>query len=341
MGCCVSAGQVPVAQLQSIEQSAINSAISLSSIDAMIDNNNAGRKASNPKRFARKQEPKLSIETDTRASSLGSHKSTVPSKPSPTPKLPSCEEDQDLSEEHAEDLPPTPVLETNYTMSEKMERRRSEILQEKAKIARVQSQALEQQVAVQQSRNYKRLYDVWMEHVNVDGVMDMDDLAGALSVFGMVIDTTRSFQRHIFKKFDVDSAGVIQYEDFSATIASFVGSNKDDDALQTLFEVFDIDQDGYLKLEDMARILLTQNQITMVATGQSEKNQVSYTKQQCLKLAKRMVAQYDSSEFNDDKISFEEFHKMMTSRTENDMIIEHMAAPSMDLAGVAASDLLN
>ena len=84
--------------------------------------------------------------------------------------------------------------------------------------------------------------------------MNIHGLTKALAVFGMIIDTDKDFQRHIFKKFDLDNEKEITYNDFSATIASFVGSNTDDDSLQTLFEIFDIDQDGYLELEDMARV---------------------------------------------------------------------------------------
>ena len=78
---------------------------------------------------------------------------------------------------------------------------------------------------------------------------------------------------------------------------------------------------------------MAQNQITIVVTGQqsseSSKN-VVYSKQQCLKQARRMVAEYDSEEFNDNKISFDEFKVMMNQRTENDMMIAHMQAPSED-----------
>ena len=121
----------------------------------------------------------------------------------------------------------------------------------------VQQNAFEQQVAVQQSKSYQRLYDVWEEYAttNEEGTtMDIYGLTKALAVFGMIIDTDKDFQRHIFKKFDLDNEKEITYNDFSATIASSVGSNIDDNASQTLFEIFDIDQDGYLELEDMARV---------------------------------------------------------------------------------------
>merc|ERR1712130_927067 len=114
--------------------------------------------------------------------------------------------------------------------------------------------------------------------------------------------------------------------------ATFVGNVTDDNSLQTLFEIFDIDQDGYLEIEDIARILLCQNQIAVVVTGnESNKQHIIYNKQQCLKQARRMVAQYDSEEFNDNKISYDEFKEMMKGKTENDMMIDHMQAPSISV----------
>jgi len=87
----------------------------------------------------------------------------------------------------------------------------------------------------------------------------LDGLSTAFAVFGMIIDTDNDFKNDISKKFDLDNEKEITYNDFSSTIASFVGSNTDDDSLQTLFEIFDIDQDGYLELQDMARVALGNN----------------------------------------------------------------------------------
>lgn len=228
------------------------------------------------------------------------------------------------------DIPNTELEEHKSNFQLKMEQRKSELLREKAKLAELQQSAFEKQVAAQQSRSYKRLYDVWEQYAtSTDGTtMNIEGLTKALAVFGMIIDSDRDLQRHIFRKFDADNKHEITYDDFSATIASFVGSNTDDDSLQTLFEIFDNDQNGYLELEDMARILLAQNQIAIVVTGQLE-NHTVYTKHQCLKQARRMVSEYDSDQFNDNKISFDEFKNMMTSRTEHDMIIDHMQAPSL------------
>jgi len=219
--------------------------------------------------------------------------------------------------------------------SSKWNREHQKLCKKKQKLKQVQTDAFNQQIANQQGHGYKRLYDVWKEFAtNVDkDKMDIDGLTSAVAVFGMIIDTDRDFQRHVFKKFDLDNEKEITYDDFSATMASFVGSNTDDHSLQHLFEIFDIDQDGYLELEDMARILLTQNQISLVVTGQQSESTVVYTKNQCLKQARRMVATYDSQQFNDSKISFDEFKSMMNSRTEDDMMIHHMQAPSMSIQG--------
>jgi len=87
-------------------------------------------------------------------------------------------------------------------------------------------------------------------------------------------------------------------------------------------------------LEDMARVLLAQNQIAVVVTGQQlEATQVVYTKKQCIKQARRMVAEYDSEQFNDNKISFDEFQAMMNIRTEHDMMLDHIQAPLKPVPG--------
>jgi len=286
------------------------------------------------KKYAHKPEPQMSrsVEDPEKASP----QSSPQQNPVTDEQIEEIKKDVEIELEDSY-TPDEPIMTTQMTSTKsdfqiKMEERRSEILREKQKLAQLQQNAFEQQVAVQQSKSYKRLYDVWEEYATNEGTtMDIHGVTKALAVFGMIIDTDKDFQRHIFRKFDLDNEKEITYNDFSATIASFVGSNTDDDALQTLFEIFDIDQDGYLELEDMARVLLAQNQITIVVTGQqsseSSKN-VVYSKQQCLKQARRMVAEYDSEQFNDNKISFDEFKAMMNQRTENDMMIAHMQAPS-------------
>eukprot|EP01084_Bolivina_argentea_P015695 29426_1 len=113
-------------------------------------------------------------------------------------------------------------------------------------------------------------------------------------------------------------------------MASLIGS-QNDDALSLMFQIFDIDEDGYLEIEDMARILLTQNQIAVITTGSHESTTVVYTKEQCMKKARRMVEHHDSSEFSDGKISFDEFLVMMMKRDTKDMMIEHMSAPSISV----------
>eukprot|EP00486_Rosalina_sp_Unknown_P000382 CAMPEP_0201563812 /NCGR_PEP_ID=MMETSP0190_2-20130828/1274_1 /ASSEMBLY_ACC=CAM_ASM_000263 /TAXON_ID=37353 /ORGANISM="Rosalina sp." /LENGTH=49 /DNA_ID= /DNA_START= /DNA_END= /DNA_ORIENTATION= len=49
--------------------------------------------------------------------------------------------------------------------------------------------------------------------------MNIHGLTKALAAFGMIIDTDKDFQRHIFKKFDLDNEKEITYNDFSSTIA--------------------------------------------------------------------------------------------------------------------------
>jgi Ca2+-binding EF-hand superfamily protein len=266
------------------------------------------------KRYSIKTEPKLSQE-----------KSKSKTK-----------DDSSFTPEEFDNVPAHPPMTTiprsKSQFQLKMEERKSELLREKQKLRQLQQEAFEKQVQAQQLQNFKRLYDIWQEYAtnSVATLMDIQGLTASLKVFGMIIDTDRDFQKHIFRKFDIDNEKEITYNDFSATIASFVGSNTDDDALQTLFEIFDNENKGYLEMEGMARILLAQNQIALIVTGQ-QKAQIVYTKKQCLKQARRMVNEYDSDEFNDDKISFNEFKAMMNSRTEDDMYIAHMKAPSISV----------
>ena len=77
--------------------------------------------------------------------------------------------------------------------------------------------------------------------------------------------------------------------------------------------------------------LLAQNQMAVVVIGQKSESNQRCTKKQCLKQARRMVAEYDSEQFQDNKISFDEFKTMMNQRTEDDMIIDHMQAPSISV----------
>lgn len=295
-------------------------------------------KSADPKKFAHKPEPQMSTSVED------NKKDSIDSSPKESPiSARQIEEIKKEVEIELEDsyTPEEPLngtaIETQLSEFQlKMEERKSELLRERQKLAQLQSNAFEKQVADQQKGSFKRLYDIWEEFAtNQDGTtMNIHGLTKALAVFGMIIDTDKDFQRHIFKKFDLDNEKEITYNDFSATIASFVGSNTDDDSLQTLFEIFDIDQDGYLELEDMARVLLAQNQIAVVVTGQQlEATQVVYTKKQCIKQARRMVAEYDSEQFNDNKISFDEFQAMMNMRTEHDMMLDHIQAPSISIQG--------
>merc|ERR1711971_516883 len=108
----------------------------------------------------------------------------------------------------------------------------------------------------------------------------------------------------------------------------------DDDSLQTLFEIFDIDEDGYLNLEDIARILLTQNQIAVVCTQQqiqeNEESAITLSRQQCLKTAAKVISRHQQTQRRatnakrDGRVHFEDFKTMMNSRTDHDMLIQHM-----------------
>jgi len=219
----------------------------------------------------------------------------------------------------------------------KMERKRSEMTERAHRLQILQRNAFDRQVEALQSKQYRRLYDVFNDYTKTPGgdTMDIDGLTSALAVFGMIIDTNSTFQRHIFSKFDLDNEAEIRFDDFSATMACFVGNCNDAESLLTLFEIFDVDEDGYLRMEDFARIFLTQNQIAVVTTGGVQDS--VYSKRQCLKQARKIMAQCDCVLTDDGRISFEQFQLMMTHRTETDMMIDHMTAPSISMANASVS----
>ncbi len=196
----------------------------------------------------------------------------------------------------------------------------------------VRNTTFELQLKTQQSQHFDSLYKVFDRYAIGDNKdkMDIDGLSKALAVFGMVIDNDRDLQKFVLKQFDLDNSGAkqIDYNDFSSTMSSII-TTKDDQALLLLFQIFDIDQDGYLELEDIARILLSVNQIAVVATkGQQNESVISYTRRQCLKQAKIMIA---NQNLNENKISFEEFQQMMMNKTEKDLMIDHMRQPSVSI----------
>jgi len=282
--------------------STVEPPVAESQMNQIVESQTTSTKSADPKQFRAKQEPQISYNS---TGETGNDTDNNDTDNKPDIDEPNTHKQSDVSSVDDE-IPPTTQMEAQKSeLQIKMEERASELMREKQKIKELQQDAFERQVAEQQGQNYKRLYDVWQEFATNDDAskMDINGLTKALAVFGMIIDTNRHLQKHIFKKFDLDNQNEITYDDFSATIASFVGSNTDDDSLQTLFEIFDMNEDGYLELEEMARILLAQNQITVVVTGKQQQSQNTFTKNQCLKQAKKMVTQYDSDQFNDNKIS--------------------------------------
>jgi len=210
----------------------------------------------------------------------------------------------------------------------RMEDRRSEIITQWNSLDELQRRAFDQQIERMQSKRYQGLKDVFQEYCcKHDGnAMDIEGLTSALSVFGMIIYTNSAFKNHIWSKFDLDDEMQITFDDFSATMATFVSNLSDEETLQILFEIFDIDQDGKLRLEDFARVLLSLNHLALVSTGKQQ--QVVYTKKQCIKQARKHMTDCDP-EYADGMISFERFRKIMASRTDQHMLIDDMSIPSI------------
>merc|ERR1712173_456153 len=99
---------------------------------------------------------------------------------------------------------------------------------------------------------------------------------------------------------------------------------------ELLFKIFDMDKDGYLELADLARMLLTQNQIAVVATGVQAKCTIRYNMKQCLKQAKKLIAHQNGGDnLDDSRITYKQFELIMKDKTERDLMIENMGLPSM------------
>ena len=77
--------------------------------------------------------------------------------------------------------------------------------------------------------------------------------------------------------------------------------------------------------------------MALVVTGQQSEQIQRYTKKQCLKQARRMMAKHESEEFHSNKICFDRFIAMMNSKTETDMMIDHMPAPSISIINASES----
>merc|ERR1712176_536929 len=106
---------------------------------------------------------------------------------------------------------------------------------------------------------------------------DIDGLTRALEGFGMIIDTSAKLKQRVFKVFASNgekskgrSVRWIDYDDFVSTLSCIVAS-QETEVLRVLFAMFDVDGDGFLEIADVARILLTQNQIAVVVTNRREK----------------------------------------------------------------------
>eukprot|EP00483_Globobulimina_turgida_P006966 UN06980 len=208
-----------------------------------------------------------------------------------------------------------------------MDDKKVRIAEDAKKLHDLQDKAFDDQVTRQRSRTFAGIYEVFHIYAKLDGgnKMDIDGLTEALAHFGIIINTDRAFQKFVFSKFDIDNEKEIDYNDFMATMSSLIGT-KNEDSLLLMFQMFDIDEDGYLNMEDMARILLAQNHIAVVLTGQQpSKGQSRMKKRHFLKLASKIITKYQVENYNHDKISYDEYAAMMMSLTEQDMIIDNMA----------------
>eukprot|EP01083_Nonionella_stella_P074115 200885_1 len=208
----------------------------------------------------------------------------------------------------------------------KMQFHETEQKLEREAIHQRRDEIFETQLKQQQSQQLDKLYTVFTRHAT-NGKLDMDAFVNALAVFGLMVDFDPALAQLVFHKFDIDNENEIDFFDFSSTMSELITSHEEEELL-LLFQIFDLNKDGYLDYVDIARILLTQNHFAVVATAQDQKNltQITYTKRQCLKQAKRRMQSNGLVDYN--KISFVQFKQMMLGKTEKDMMIQWMDYPS-------------
>eukprot|EP01084_Bolivina_argentea_P308558 533591_1 len=155
--------------------------------------------------------------------------------------------------------------------------------------------------------------------------MDINGLIQAFAYFGMVING--DLAQWVFESMQLISYGEneqdveLDFDDFNRTMTyTFKNIFFNESNIQVMFAIFDIDQDGELNIQDFSRLLLAQNYIT-VSIQEYEYNKHDYedapmphyTKKESVKLAKKLMMEFDSDRFNDDKILIlsYEFGEMM------------------------------
>jgi len=213
----------------------------------------------------------------------------------------------------------------------KMEAQETEEKFEREKIKHQRTQTLKRQINRQQDQDFNTMYKIFAEYAIGQNkeTMDINGFIRALTHFGIEIENDSELQQLVFAEFTLDDQHEIDYNDFSSTLSMMVAS-KQEKKLELLFKIFDMDKDGYLELEDLARMLLTQNQIAVVATGVQEKCTIRYNKKQCLKQAKKLIAHHNGADnLDDSRITYKQFELIMKDKTERDMMIQHMGLPSV------------
>jgi calmodulin len=101
---------------------------------------------------------------------------------------------------------------------------------------------------------------------NGDGTMSADDVCLAMRAMGALV--TEKEIKNLLRKYDPDSTGTIDVNDFIACMAEVVNKDDNENEIRNGFSVFDKDDNGMLPVDEMRHVLtrigdpLSQEEIT-------------------------------------------------------------------------------
>ena len=79
------------------------------------------------------------------------------------------------------------------------------------------------------------------------------------------VDATRLYSKQVFRTFDVDQNGTLDFREFLCGLSVTASSGTTEQKLHWAFSMFDIDGDGFITREEMLRIVRVSMRIMMRA----------------------------------------------------------------------------
>ena len=116
------------------------------------------------------------------------------------------------------------------------------------------------------SREIKDLYDKFHRDYP-DGVINREQFVEMYQEMFPKGDA-RLFAEHIFRAYDVDRNGVIDFKEFMCTL-NITSNGSVEEKLKWAFHMYDIDGDGCLTRKEVAEIITVSNISLITVTGHS------------------------------------------------------------------------